>query len=70
MLERIKKQLDQGKPARALDFTKEEKPLLNSFHLLTLKPTLYAANVSETGFTNNPLLDEVKNIAAVKKHKW
>ena len=67
LLERIKKQLDQGKPARALDFTKEERPLLNSFHLLTLKPTLYAANVSETGFTNNPLLDEVNKIAADEK---
>ncbi len=67
LLERIKKQLDQGKPARALDFTKEELPLLNSFHLLTLKPTLYAANVSETGFTNNPLLDEVQKIAKAEK---
>src|SRR5690349_19777483 len=64
LLERIKKQLNQGKPARALEFAKEEKPLLNSFHLLTLKPTLYAANVSENGFTNNPLLDEVMQIAA------
>ena len=64
ILERIKKQLNEGKPARALQFTKEEQPLLNSFHLLTLKPTLYAANVSETGFTNNPFLDEVKKIAA------
>jgi GTP-binding protein YchF len=63
ILERIKKQLNEGKPARALPFTKEEMPLLNSFHLMTLKPTLYAANVSETGFTNNPLLDEVKRIA-------
>ncbi len=67
LLERIKKQLNQGKPARALTFTKEEKPLLNAFHLLTLKPTLYAANVSETGFTNNPLLDEVKKISEHEK---
>jgi ribosome-binding ATPase len=67
ILERIKKHLDEGKPARALDFSKEEKPLLNSFHLLTLKPTLYAANVSETGFTNNPLLDEVRKIADSEK---
>lgn len=64
ILERIKKQLDEGKPARGLHFSKEEQPLLQSFHLLTLKPTLYAANVAETGFTNNPLLDEVKKIAA------
>ncbi|HEX4044524.1 MAG TPA: redox-regulated ATPase YchF [Gammaproteobacteria bacterium] len=61
---RIKQQLDQGKPARALTLTKEEKPLLQSLHLLTAKPTLYVANVAENGFTNNPLLDEVKAIAA------
>jgi GTP-binding protein YchF len=64
LLERIKKQLDAGKPARALQFSKEEQPLLNGFHLLTLKRTLYAANVAEDGFTNNPLLDQVKKIAA------
>lgn len=67
ILERIKKQLNSGKPARALDFSKEEKPLLNSFHLLTLKPTLYVANVAETGFTNNPLLDDVMAIATAEK---
>jgi ribosome-binding ATPase len=67
LLERIKKQLDQGKPARTLDFSKEEKPLLNSFHLLTLKPTLYAANVAESGFSNNALLDEVTKIATEER---
>jgi GTP-binding protein YchF len=67
ILERIKKQLNDGKPARALDFTKEEKPFLQSFQLLTLKPTLYAANVAETGFTDNPLLDKVKAIALAEK---
>ncbi len=66
VLERVKKQLDQGKPARALSLTKEEKVFLNTLHLLTFKPTLYAANVSETGFTNNPLLDEVQKIAAAE----
>lgn len=64
LLERIKAKLNEGKPARAVNFSKEELPYLNSFHLLTLKPTLYAANVSESGFTNNPLLDEVRGIAA------
>jgi GTP-binding protein YchF len=34
--------------------------------LLTLKPTLYVANVAEDGFTNNPLLAEVKQIAAAE----
>ena len=64
LLERIKKQLDLGKPARALAFNKEEKPYLNQLHLLTLKPTLYIANVAEQGFTNNPLLDEINKISA------
>jgi len=67
ILERIKKHLNDGKPARALEFSKDEQPLLNSFHLMTLKPTLYAANVSEKGFENNPMLDEVKRIAAAEK---
>ncbi len=63
LLERVKKQLDQGQPARALNFTKEEKLLLKPLNLLTVKPTLYIANVAETGFTNNPYLDQVKEIA-------
>lgn len=67
LLERIKNQLNESKPARALNFTKEEAALLNQFHLLTLKPTLYVANVSEKGFKNNPLLDQVLNLAADEK---
>lgn len=67
ILERIKKQLNEGKPARALNFTKEEKPLLSSFHLLTLKPTLYVANVAENGFSDNPMLEKVKSIAEAEK---
>jgi GTP-binding protein YchF len=67
ILERIKKQLNEGKPARALDFSKEEQPFLKSLHLLTLKPTLYVANVAESGFENNPMLEEVRRIAAAEK---
>lgn len=63
LLERVKKELDQGHPARALDLTKEEKLLLKPLNLLTTKPTLYIANVAENGFENNPYLDEVKKIA-------
>lgn len=64
ILERIKACLNEGKPARSLSFTKEELPIIKAFHLLTLKPTLYAANVAENGFNNNPLVEEVKSIAA------
>jgi ribosome-binding ATPase len=64
LLERIKKQLNEGLPIRALKLTKEENDTLKQFHLLTVKPTLYVANVAEDGFENNPFLDEVKKIAA------
>ena len=67
LLERVKAQLNQGNGSRTLPLTKEEKALLNPSHLLTSKPMLYVANVSETGFTNNPFLDEVKKIAASEK---
>jgi len=67
LLERIKNHLDQGQPARALSLTKEEKIQLKELHLLTLKPTLYIANVDENGFTNNPYLEEVKAIALQEK---
>ncbi len=63
LLERIKIKLNEGQPARSLNFTKEEKDRLKPYPLLTLKPTLYIANVAETGFTNNPFLTQVKAIA-------
>lgn len=64
VLERIKKELDQGHPARRVSLTAEEKERIKLINLLTLKPTLYIANVAEDGFTNNPFLDQVKTIAA------
>lgn len=44
---KIKSQLEKGQPARELSFTKEERPLLKSYQLLTLKPHIYILNVSE-----------------------
>ena len=64
ILEQVKEQLNQGLPARTLSFNKEEKLALKQLQLLTMKPTLFIANVDENGFTNNPYLDEVKQIAA------
>jgi len=64
LLERVREHLNQGSPARALPMTTDEKLRLKSFQLLTGKPTLYIANVAEDGFTNNPYLDQVKDIAA------
>lgn len=64
LCERIKQQLNNGLPARSLSFTPEEMVRVKTFQLLTAKPTLYIANVAEDGFTNNPFLDQVKEIAA------
>ena len=46
-LERIKEALYNDKPARSLDLSDDEKLLVRDLHLLTMKPVLYAANVSE-----------------------
>ena len=59
VLEKCFAQLDQGKPVRALDLSKEEWLTLKPFCLITAKPVLYAANVAENGFVNNPFLDAV-----------
>ena len=60
LLEKCFAQLDQGKPVRALDLSKEEKALLKPFCLITAKPVLYAANVAEDGFADNPHLEAVR----------
>jgi len=63
VLEKAQSALDQGSPARSLDWSKEEQAVLRQFFLLTMKPTMYIANVDERGFTNNPLLEGVKKFA-------
>jgi ribosome-binding ATPase len=64
VLEKCRAQLDQARPVRALDLSKEEWNNLRPFFLLTAKPVLYAANVKEGGFENNPHLDAVIEHAA------
>lgn len=63
LLEKVQAQLDQGKPVRALDLSDDEISSLYEFHLITLKPVMYIANVNEDGFENNPYLDTVKKLA-------
>ena len=48
---------------RSLDLSKDEKELIRYLSFLTLKPTMYIANVNEDGFENNPYLDQVRAIA-------
>jgi len=63
-LDKVQKVLDQGRPARATDLYDEERALLKPFFLLTMKPTMYVANVAERGFHDNPLLAAVEAYAA------
>jgi len=64
VLEKIKPVVDEGGMARSVDLTKEELAAIGYLNLLTLKPTMYIANVAEDGFENNPFLDQVKEIAS------
>ncbi|MBQ9376380.1 MAG: redox-regulated ATPase YchF, partial [Schwartzia sp.] len=67
-LGRIAALLGEAKPARKAELTEEERALLRDLNLLTMKPTLYVANVAEdeaaTAETDNPFVGEVKRFAA------
>jgi GTP-binding protein YchF len=64
LMKKLKDHLDSGKPARSLIKDPEEKKLLQELHLITIKPLMYVANVAENGFTNNPHLDSMRELAA------
>jgi len=67
LLKRMQDHLNTGAPARTLPLDAlSERPLLREFHLLTLKPLMYVANVAEGGFENNPYLDVVRERAATE----
>ena len=63
VLEKAESALDQGRPARSVDWSKEELAVLKPLFLLTMKPTMYVANVAENGFRNNPLLAKIEAYA-------
>ena len=63
VLEKVRPQLDQAKPVRALDLSDDEKALIKPFCLITAKPTMYVANVKEDGFEHNPHLEAVRQYA-------
>ncbi len=63
LLKHVREHLDAGQPARSAVKDAEESKLLHEFHLITLKPLMYVANVAENGFTNNPHLDAVRELA-------
>jgi GTP-binding protein YchF len=63
VLDKLRPELDAGRPARSVPLSKEEQAALKPLFLLTAKPSMYVANVAEHGFVNNPLLREVENYA-------
>jgi len=63
VLEKAQGALDQGRPARSVGWSREELALLQPLFLLTMKPTLYVANVAEHGFKDNPLLEKAEAYA-------
>ena len=58
--------LNEGKPARTVPVSKEDAPLLKSLCLITAKPAMFVGNVAEDGFDNNPLLERLREYAAVQ----
>ena len=60
VLEKVKAHLDEGNMARTLGLSEDENYIIRDLHLLTIKPTMFIANVNEDGFENNPYLDAVK----------
>ncbi len=63
VLEKLQPHLDQGLAARTVELDKNEALIIKSLNLLTMKPTMYIANVEEDGFENNPMLDQVRELA-------
>ncbi|MCI9561644.1 MAG: redox-regulated ATPase YchF [Clostridia bacterium] len=65
-LERLEKFLSEEKPARLFNCSDEEQPLLENLYLLTNKPVIYAANISEFDMGKNE--DDIPLVCAVKKY--
>ncbi|MFO0122390.1 MAG: redox-regulated ATPase YchF [Inhella sp.] len=66
VLEKCQAALDQARPVRAIDFSKEERAILKPLCLITAKPAMFVGNVAEDGFENNPFLDRLKEYAAAQ----
>jgi len=66
LLQKVQAQLDGGNPVRSMGLSTDELADIYTLHLLTIKPTVYIANVDESGFENNPYLDKVREIAAAE----
>lgn len=66
LLENILPHLNEAKPLRSMNLSDDQLAQIRELNLLTLKPTLYIANVAEDGFTNNPHLSAIEELAAAE----
>ena len=66
ILEKCQVVLNEARPVRSIDFSKDELPLLKQFFLITAKPAMFVANVAEDGFENNPFLDRLVAYASAQ----
>ena len=64
VLERCRVALDDARPVRSIDFSKEELAVLRPFCFITAKPAMFVANVDESGFVDNPHLERLQAFAA------
>ncbi len=63
LLEQVRVQLDRGEPVRTMGLDEDQLKQIYDLHLLTIKPTMYIANVNENGFEDNPYFDQVCTLA-------
>jgi len=63
LLETLVPHLNEAKPVRSLKLDAEQQALIKPLCLITAKPAMYVGNVSDNGFTNNPLLDKLTEYA-------
>jgi len=66
LLQKVQAHLDGGNPVRSMGLSADELADIHTLHMLTIKPTVYIANVDESGSENNPYLDKVREIAAAE----
>jgi len=67
VLKKCEAALNEAKPVRSIDFSKEELVVLKPLCLITAKPAMFVGNVAEDGFENNPFLDRLREYAERQK---
>jgi GTP-binding protein YchF len=63
-MQAVQAHVEAGNSARGFEPSDQQRPWMKDLHLISAKPVLYIANVSEDGFENNPHLDAVREFAA------